>query len=184
MQDTIERELKILVSKEKYNKLLNSYPFSQPWKQTNTYYDTRDGLIKQKNGALRIRQIGNQHIFTLKIKTDSITHIELEKVIDCDVIKDIKDKEILGWLKEYEIPMNVLPIISFTTIRQIVELENAELCADFTDYGNHADYEIEYEYKTEHDGIQAFNQILTTIDLLYKKNCSSKIARAFDYNLR
>lgn len=182
MQEPIERELKILVSKEEYEKLLNSYTFSNPWKQTNTYYDTEDGYIKQKKGAMRIRKIGDKHIFTLKIRTDSITHIELEKEIDCDSIQDIKDKEILDWLKEYEIPMNVRPIISFTTTRQVVELEDAELCADHTDYGNHSDYEIEYEYKTNHDGIKAFNEILESIHIQYTKNCSSKIARAFDYN--
>ena len=39
------------------------------------------------NGALRIRTIENKHIFTLKIKKDSITHYEYEKEIQTTNIK-------------------------------------------------------------------------------------------------
>ena len=42
MDNYIERELKILVSKEQFQKILNSYEFKKPIIQTNTYYDTND----------------------------------------------------------------------------------------------------------------------------------------------
>ena len=45
------------------------------------------------------------------------------------------------------------------------------------------DYEIEYEYLKEHDGIKTFNEILHPFHMKYEKNCPSKIARAFDYIL-
>ena len=76
MYDQIERELKILVTKEIYEKILNSYAFNESRTQINTYYDTKDQLIKRNKGAMRIRKIGNQNIFTLKIRKDSITHFE------------------------------------------------------------------------------------------------------------
>lgn len=98
MENYIERELKILVSKEQFQKILNSYEFKKPIIQTNTYYDTNDQKIKHMNGALRIRTFENTHIFTLKIKKDSITHYEYEKEIQTTNINEIKDPEILGWI--------------------------------------------------------------------------------------
>ncbi len=178
MYDQIERELKILITKEIYEKMRNSYEFSDAWAQTNTYYDTKDGQVKKRHGALRIRKIGNKHILTLKIRKDAITHIELEKEINVDSIQAITDSEILAWLKEYEIPKEVEAIVSFTTIRQTYDLENGQLCLDQTEYENHIDYECEYEYTKDHDGIKVFNEILKPYGMTYTKNCPSKIARA------
>lgn len=184
MDNYIERELKILVSKEQFQKILNSYEFKKPIIQTNTYYDTNDKKIKHMNGALRIRTIENTHIFTLKIKKDSITHYEYEKEIQTTNINEIKDTEILGWIKEYDIPTNIKPITSFRTERYTYNFEHGQLCADITSYENHIDYELEYEYIDNHDGISFFNHILNNINTKYEKNCPSKIARAMnDQNL-
>ena len=60
------------------------------------------------------------------------------------------------------------------------EFEHGELCLDKTDYKNHTDYEIEYEYTSDHDGIHFFNSILKKYDLKWIKNCPSKIARALN----
>ena len=78
MYDQIERELKILVNKEQFCQILHSYDFGKPVLQTNVYFDDDQGSVR-KLGALRIRTIGEQHIFTLKIRRDSITQTELEK---------------------------------------------------------------------------------------------------------
>lgn len=176
----MERELKILVSKEIYEKILNSYEFSEPWEQSNTYYDTDDKLFKNLGGALRIRKIGNQSIFTMKIRKDSITLYEYEKEIDCDSIEDIKDSEILEWLKNVNLNKPVHEIAHFSTSRCHHFFENGELCLDKTTFRNSQDYEIEYEYTSDHDGIKVFNEILKPFGLEYKKNCSSKLARALN----
>ena len=47
-------------------------------------------------------------------------------------------------------------------------------------YKNHTDYEIEYEYTSDHDGIHFFNSILEKYGLKWVKNCPSKIARALN----
>lgn len=180
MQEPIERELKILVSKDIYKNMIHSYEFTKPWKQTNTYYDTTDHFIKNQKGALRIRTIDKKHIFTLKIRKDAITHIELEKEISVSNLKDIQDPEILNWLEEFHIDLHQLnAITTFSTIRQTYDFEHGQLCADQTLYPNHTDYELEYEYFDQHDGITFFNHILEPFHIQYIKNCPSKIARAF-----
>ena len=124
------------------------------------------------------------NIFTLKIKKDSITHYEYEKEIQTTNINEIKDPEILGWIQQYDIPTNIKPITSFRTERYTYNFEHGQLCADITSYENHIDYELEYEYIDNHDGISFFNHILNNINTKYEKNCPSKIARAMnDQNL-
>ncbi len=178
MNNQIERELKILVEKNIFKEIIENYEFSKPWKQMNTYYDTKDEYIKNHNGAMRIRTIGSKHIFTLKMRIDEITHVELEKEVESSTIKELEDEEVLGWLKKYGIPKEVKPTVTFCTQRQTFDLEHGQLCADRTEFDNHVDYEIEYEYSDEHDGIGVLNQILEPFHIQYKKNCSSKIARA------
>lgn len=181
MYNQLERELKLLVSKEVFDKIVKSYEFTKPIIQTNTYYDTPNHYIKNKKGAMRIRTINSQHIFTLKIRKDEYTHYEYEKTIDTNDIHKIQDPEILNWLHTYDIDLNVDKVTEFTTKRYIYEFEDGELCADETDFGKAIDYEIEYEYKKEHDGILFFNKILSEFHMNYTKNCSSKIARAINY---
>lgn len=179
MYDNIERELKILINEEIYQNIANSYDFHIPIEQTNTYYDDKNKTIKNMHGALRIRTIHDQYFFTLKIKKDEYTHYEFEKEIDTNILENIQDPEILQWLKKYNIPKNLKQTATFTTIRRTYDFNNGELCLDKTFYPNHTDYELEYEYTNDHDGISFFNSILKPYHLEWKKNCPSKIARAF-----
>ena len=86
----------------------------------------------------------------------------------------------LNWFNQYQIPKNLHPTASFTTLRNVYAFENGELCLDKTYYKNHTDYEIEYEYTSDHDGIHFFNSILEKYGLKWVKNCPSKIARALN----
>lgn len=178
MNQPIERELKVLINKTQYKKIGKSYDFSDGYTQTNTYFDTNDSYLKEHKGALRIRSKENKKILTLKIKTDAITHIELEKEINVDTIDQIDDPEILSWFEQYHIPKDVIPIASLTTFRKEYETEYATICLDYTTFNNTSDYELEYEYKKEHDGITQFNNLLKPYEITYEKNCPSKLARA------
>ena len=65
-------------------------------------------------------------------------------------------------------------------VDDIFENEFAELCFDINYYNDMVDYEIEYEYKVEHDGYAIFNDILKKVNLKYTSNCKSKIQRALN----
>ena len=143
MYDNIEKELKLLINKQVYDNIMNSYDFHKSIIQTNTHY-------------------------------------EFEKEISTENINEIEDPEILNWFNQYRIPKNLHPTANFTTLRNVYEFENGELCLDKTTFKNHIDYEIEYEYTSDHDGIQFFNSILDQYGLKWQKNCPSKIARAMN----
>lgn len=183
MFNQMERELKLLIQKSEYENIINSYDFSNPRIQKNVYYDTPSNEIKNQGGAMRIRTINDHHFFTLKLKKDKITHYEYEKEIDTDNIENIKDLEVLNWIHSLHLQEPLIPIVSFETERRMWITNQAEICADKNTFGDMIDYEIEYEYRIDHDGIQVFNDLLKPFGLQYEKNCSSKIARAIYYIL-
>lgn len=73
------------------------------------------------------------------------------------------------WKKSVSGDIELHPFVTFETIRRITQLENAELSLDETHFPKHTDYEIEYEYRKDHDGISVFNQILERAGLQYEK---------------
>lgn len=174
-----ERELKIMLTQDQFESLLNSYDFPITIRQTNTYYDTVDHRVKKMNGALRLRKIEDRTIFTLKKRIDPITLIELEKDVDTDDLRSIEDPEILDWLKQYGISKErVAPIVQFSTIRHILNTKDAQICLDENKFEHSMDYELEYEYKVDHDGVHDLNVFLNKIGILYTKNGPSKLQRA------
>lgn len=181
MYDQLERELKILISESTFEKILNSYAFKKPVIQTNVYYDDDQGTVR-KLGAIRIRTIGDKNIFTFKIRKDPITQIELEKAVDAKTLNEIDDPEVLEWLASYGIPENLQPFATSKTQRYVCEFDKGELCLDKTQFGDVTDYEAEYEYKIDHDGLQVFNDILKPFGIHYEKNAPSKLARALEYS--
>jgi len=173
----IEKEYKILVSKEQFERLLQHYPQAVFHKQVNTYYDTEDMMIRKKYGAMRIREIDSTFIFTLKERCDHGVK-EHECIVADNSLTALQTEEIKSLLQNLHIQQPIVEIAQLTTYRAVIPLTNAELCFDYSEYNNTCDYEIEYEYIKPHDGLSAFNQILSQISLTYEKNCPAKIKRA------
>lgn len=174
-----ERELKVLLTKENYEKLCTLIPCDEQRLQINTYYDTPDQALKARGFACRIRETQGKYILTIKKPLDSITKYEYEKEVSAPTVSEL-DPEDRSWMLE-KISLGDIelhPFVTFETIRRITQLENAELSLDETHFPKHTDYEIEYEYRKDHNGISVFNQILERAGLQYEKNCMSKLARA------
>lgn len=177
MDNNIEKELKILVSKEQFYTLKESYeplPFKT---QINVYFDNENRTIEKKHGAMRIRTKNNKHIFTLKMHSEEGLR-EHECFVEQNDISSLNKKEIVDLLNSYEISGPFVSTAILKTDRAVYENEYAELCFDINYYDDCIDYEIEYEYKKEHDGIKVFNDILEKVNLIYTSNCKSKIQRA------
>lgn len=160
----IERELKCLLTQEQFRQILPQ--FGNAKNQTNRYY-TNDYATKH-HIAYRIREIEGKTITTIKLPNDETSHIELESE---------DEAQIQAWKKTYH--LNELePLTQFTTYRRIIETTDATICLDETHYEKRIDYEIEYEYKVDHDGISKFNQWLKPYGLIWEKNPPTKLARA------
>lgn len=179
MSEPVEKEYKILLTPQEYEVLQKSYDYPTTIDQTNQYYDTPDGVIAALPGALRIRKKDGKNIFTLKVKIGDDSHYEFEKEVDTDNPANITDPEVLEWMERFGIDPSRLEKSYFVhTIRQIFNNGLAEVALDANDFGSFQDYEMEYEYRKDHDGLTVFNELLKPAGLVYEKNCPSKLARA------
>lgn len=179
MNKNIEKEYKLLVTKEQFERLLSYYPDAVFKEQTNTYYDTEDHAIQKKQGAMRIREKNGTFLFTLKMHSDRGL-LEYEKRVEENSIRALEDPQIKDLLSSYDIQGDLKAITFLTTKRAMIDTGYAELCFDENHYHGYCDYEIEYEYKKEHDGLSAFQKILAPLHIRYKQNCKSKIQRAIE----
>lgn len=176
MKENIELEYKILVTKEQFDELLKNFPSLTFIEQSNTYYDTLDNQIQTRRGSMRIRKKGNC-TFTLKMPS---VHglMEYECPVEDVSLASLQKEEIKQLLNKNGIVGELKELTTLVTQRAIYETEYAELCFDISTYNGITDYELEYEYKKEHDGLKVFNEILSKAGLVYSRNCTSKCRRA------
>lgn len=182
MNDNTERELKMTLTEEQYNQIRKDFDFDSCFEQTNTYYDTPDHRLSSQRGAFRIRKLPDHNVITLKLPLDEITKQEYEYPTKANTPEELNAKERKLLKDKAGVDLPLQKIAGFTTQRCIKELPDAELCLDRTDFGNAVDYELEYEYSHDHDGISVFNQILARYGLKFEKNRLSKLGRAMNYS--
>lgn len=181
MNKNIEKEYKILVTKDQFELLSKQFNNLNFVTQINTYYDTIHMDIRNKKGAMRIRERNGKYIFTLKMKYTNIDgHYEYEIEVPENSTKVFDDPEIRKLLDSYDIRDDIVLLTNLKTKRAVVNTGNAEICFDINLYNNIVDYEIEYEYIQPHDGLTIFQELLSHVNLTYKKNCISKIQRALN----
>ena len=169
MNHAIETEIKVLLSREQFNRLASFYQPLTFVRQINTYYKNNNS----DHYAFRIREKEGTLLFTLKNKTPEGV-MEYEKIIegepedDPDVVRTVS---FFGIEPPYE------KLGKLVTYRAMVISELAELCFDINIYNGRLDYEIEYEVKKEHDHLKAFKHILEKAGIEYVPNKDSKYKR-------
>lgn len=178
MNQHLEKEYKTLLTKEQFDTLYDFLKPADPIKQVNYYFDTVHHQIRNNRGALRIREKQGVYLFTLKIRKNDDTLYEFEKPLSGNDLQALQDAEVQSLLKKHGICEQLQLIGTLTTWRAMCITDYAEICLDKNLYNNTIDYEIEYEYTQEHDGLSQFQSILDIVQIRYLKNCSSKIARA------
>lgn len=177
MEKHIEKEYKLLVDKEHFDALLALYPDVEFKQQINYYYDNERNDIINSHGAMRIRQKNGVFIFTLK-KPSKEGLMEFECPVSGNGSKEFDDKDIKATLNRFGITGPFQLIATLTTERGMHIDDDAELCFDISTYGDITDYEIEYEYRREHDGLTKFTNIISAVGLTYHSNSKPKIQRA------
>ena len=177
MNENLEIEYKVLLTKEQFEKLVSQYDDVKFIRQVNTYYDTKDLQIRKNYGSMRIREKEGQFIFTLKKHTEDGL-LEFEKLVPTNDISAFNDSEIKQSFQDMKIDEPIVKLTSLTTDRAVIFNGFAEICLDHNYYNGKEDYEIEYEYKKDHDGKKMFQDILDIINIQYDHNCVSKSKRA------
>lgn len=180
MNHNLEIEYKILVNQKQFDLICALYPNAVFKRQMNVYYDTIHNDLRKNHCAMRIRDKGDEHLFTLKAPGEKDGKMEFEKLLSENSCNALKDEEIIKTLSSYIDCFDFVEIGRLVTYRASIDLEFAELCLDVNIYNDQIDYEIEYEWKQDHDGLTKFNEILSNIGLTFTSNCKSKVARCLN----
>lgn len=166
----IEKEYKMAISEEIYTKMLIDLNI-EPFKQTNHYYYTYS-----KEHAMRIREIDNKFIFTLKVKGDGFKY-EYEFEIKDNSLNDERIKELLN---RFNIDKTFY-LGYMDTYRATKDYNFGQLCLDKSMYLGKTDYELEFElFDYQNDDKSEFDELLSKYGLVFINNKTSKFKRFLD----
>ena len=172
MLENKEVELKMILTKEQFDSLLQFYLPSNFIKQTNYYFSSTN---KTNYQSIRIREKEGKYLFTLKEKYPDYVQ-EYEKYTQS--LNLMEDTDILKVLEERKLYPPYNEIGKLTTKRFTYVIPNqAELCFDINEYYGITDYEIEYEVTNPHNHLEAFINILKQANIQFIPNPISKVKR-------
>lgn len=121
---------------------------------------------------LRIRELEDRFVLTLKVPNEAHVITEYHQILDESVLEKTNIDEsdlgadIINVLKERNIDTNTLKIQGqLETIRYERTYKNGLLVLDESQYFGETDYELEFEAKNVSDGKVVFNEILDHYDI-------------------
>lgn len=191
MAKELEIEYKNLLTKLEYQNLLEITNLTKEniHEQTNIYFDTKNGILKEKRQGLRIRLLPQKIEFTLKVpQKNSYTYLEITDILNVfDLDKSLEEQidlpksEVLNYLANENILVTDLEEIgSLTTKRAEKELDqNTLLVLDESHYYGVTDYELEMEVLDSTIGQKTFENFLAENNIPVRPT-KKKIARMFE----
>lgn len=191
MAKELEIEYKNLLTKLEYQNLLEITNLTKKniHEQTNIYFDTKNGKLKEKRQGLRIRLLPQKIEFTLKVpQKNSYTYLEITDILNVfDLDKsleeqiDLSKSEVLNYLANENIFVTDLKEIgSLTTKRAEKKLDqNTLLVLDESYYYGVTDYELEMEVLDSAIGQKTFENFLAENNIPVRP-AKKKIARMFE----
>ncbi len=169
MKDAIEKEYKVIVTKEEFYRLAGFYKPLKFIRQTNYYFECKDS----SHYGFRIREKEKEKLFTLKEYVDGDVR-EYEKLLTVPLEKDEEITALLAKKNIYP-PYNIFG--KLITYRAVYFDGYGELCFDINFYNNTMDYEIEYEQIKDHRHFDEFLKILSQANIEYIPSFASKYKR-------
>lgn len=163
-----EFEKKMLLSEQEYNCFLEIFKelMSEPFEQTNYYYDTRLGTMRKQNTTVRIRKKNGCHFGTVK-RHDPFNDCSTEEHFLVDNLPRMlmiggERLFLEGWL---------------TTKRVVVKISpDMTLMLDKNTYMGATDYELELEYgegiKREAEGVMILLLRMINKTMPYERSMS------------
>lgn len=185
MSEEIEIEYKAMLQKEQFEAILAAYPFpNEAIVQTNHYFETDDFALREANAALRIREISENYVITLKqAKTNHV--LETHDTITAKMFTAWTKGEIIyppainKALTELGIESaNLTYVGALTTKRYTFEKDKVHYCLDESHYAGITDYELEIEESTFGSAIDIFLKIIGEF-AIEEVVSETKIARFF-----
>lgn len=177
MKTNLEIEYKSSLTRDDYQKLINHFPFVGPIQQFNTYYDTRDALLRNQEAMCRVRVVDGISTFTLKEPHEEGV-LEHEFVMTDELHKEKRAQAILT---HFHVGLDDLVEVTYSnTVRFEYKDTFGTWCLDVTQFPHHKDYELEYElHRADSSAHPHFLNVLKTLGIEYIES-SPKYLRALN----
>lgn len=190
----IEKEIKLLLTKEEYERLSKSIKFDDSFTQVNYYYDDKNFTLSNNGITLKVRLVGDLFILYFKEKHSEgndflITRLEYTKVLP-NLPSQIGANEILA-LTHSETSIETLEIIhesldfqllgSLKTLRKKKKYDEFEMMVDKNEYLGMIDYEIELELNGGKDSVISMVKHLEELNVYDNTSCFGKYKRFIQF---
>lgn len=186
MSESLEIEFKTMLTETEYHKVCQYFALQEAafHHQTNCYFDTSQGQLKQHQCGLRIRLLPDQAELTLKSPaptglletTQRFSLAEAESLLAEDQLP--KDGPVAAKLQEMGVAIDSLHLIAkLKTKRAELSIPQGLLALDESWYGSAHDFELELEVKEPKQGKIDFTALLQDLSLHYVP-AKNKIMRA------
>lgn len=145
-----EKEVKILLSKEEYNRVAELFRWDKEFVQINYYYGNNETVYSYgDNSTIRVREKEGKHFLQVKIPEQKRGSLHIKKEYE-EQVSDIPDhisRLELERLTGQIFNKDVMLLGKLITVRKESQLSNDILiCLDKNGYLNKTDYEIEMEF--------------------------------------
>ncbi|UPH48507.1 CYTH domain-containing protein [Listeria innocua] len=188
MVKELEIEFRNLLTKEEYDRLIEDFRIKEDdfFEQTNFYLDTADFGLKERNSALRIRQLETQYQLTLKTP-EARGLMETTQILAADQATAITDGAnipvgpVRDTLKEIGINHEDLQVFgSLKTIRAEKDYKKGLLVFDKNFYSSISDFDLEYEVSDYDKGKEIFDKLLKEYQIT-NHPAENKVARFYNH---
>lgn len=175
MKTNLEIEYKTLITEEEFNRIIKAYPFSSTL-QKNSYYNSCVTDLHRLGFAIRIREIDNTYLFTMKEKSE-LGNMEYEVELDEDSVDALYSDKLKDLFKEKKIEGPFTKIGELRTFRTEVKFNYGLLCIDENHYNDKVDYEIEYEINNDEpeNAQQEFQDLLKRFNITYTQALPKRV---------
>jgi uncharacterized protein YjbK len=180
----IENEFKVMLDRERFEKLCELYSWDKVVRQTNYYYDTEDFFLSKNRITCRVRKIDGECFLQIKLPTNAeFSRVELEQKLGADVPETLSAEQLNALAAGHTnvaIP-DVKLLGALVTERRIKEFDGAEIDLDKSEYFGKTDYELEIEFTDENAAREILAQCRQAVDLEDGGDvCTGKIHRFMD----
>lgn len=144
-----EKEIKVLLTKEEYERIQSLFSFEKPYVQSNYYYghenmDTRITIRIRKKDDLKLQ-------IKIPVCINGSLHIKEEYEGTIDEIYDILPLEKVKKIYDVGVDSDLYLLGKLCTNRRVCTLvPDIEIALDMNEYLGKTDYELEIEYKGEY----------------------------------
>ena len=179
---SLEQEVKILLTEDEFERVLNRFSWEETTQQINYYYMDPEGKLSAERVNVRVRQKNGGYTLQVKNLVKNVAggpsvHNEVEKkidslpqVIDARTVKDMTGID----------TSSAIMVGELTTVRRVCRLgdkKNIEVCLDKSDYLGITDYELELEYTG--DELETVKQIVQALGLSTSQQPRGKLSRFY-----